>query len=64
MKVKKSEVITFRTTPEVKKYLESRAEAEDRTPAYIVNQIITDYVKSQTSKQNGTNINIGHKEKD
>lgn len=42
---KKSEMIGFKTTPEIKKALEEMAEAEDRTVSYIVNRILKDYLE-------------------
>lgn len=61
MKEKKSEVITFRTTPEVKAYLEERAEKEERTPAWIANKIISDYIADQKKDKN-IHFTIQHNE--
>ncbi len=62
MKEKKTEVITFRTTPEVKQYLEKTAKEQDRTPAWIVDKIITEYVKENQGKHKTINFNIHHNE--
>ena len=37
---KKSEMIGFKTTPEIKSALEEIAEREDRTLSYIINRIL------------------------
>ena len=37
---KKSEMIGFKTTPEIKAALEEIAEREDRTLSYIINRIL------------------------
>lgn len=42
---KKSEMIGFKTTPEIKQALEKIAEAEDRTVSYIINRILEEYLK-------------------
>lgn len=43
---KKSAMIGFKTTPEVKKELEAIAEKEDRSVSYIINKIINQYLHS------------------
>lgn len=42
---KKSEMIEFKTTPEIKQALEKIAENEDRTISYIINRILEEYLK-------------------
>ena len=42
---KKSEMIGFKTTPEIKQALEKIAESEDRTVSYIINRILEEYLK-------------------
>ena len=44
---KKSEMIGFKTTPEIKKALEEIAESEDRTVSYIVNKILKKYLEGR-----------------
>lgn len=61
MKEKKTEVITFRTTPEVRRYLEEEAESTDRSPAYIANKIITEYIQNK-NKRKTVNFTIHHNE--
>jgi predicted transcriptional regulator len=61
MKDKKTEVITFRTTPEIKQYLEEEAKKQERTPAWIVNKIVTEYVNKQKERKI-INIAISHNE--
>lgn len=41
---KKSEMIGFKTTPEVKAALEEIALKEDRTISYIINRILSEYL--------------------
>ena len=41
---KKSEMIGFKTTPEIKAALEAIAEKEDRTVSYIINKILETYL--------------------
>lgn len=41
---KKSEMIGFKTTPEVKAALEKIAEKEDRSVSYIINRILSEYL--------------------
>ena len=62
MKEKKTEVVTFRTTPEIKKYLENEAEKEERTPAWIAEKIIKEYVKTKTNQTKNVQFNINHTE--
>ncbi len=42
---KKSEMIGFKTTPEIKKALAEIAEKEDRTISYIINRILQEYME-------------------
>ena len=42
---KKSEMIGFKTTPEIKAALEEIAEREDRTLSYVINKILENYLK-------------------
>lgn len=42
---KKSEMIGFKTTPEIKAALEEIAEREDRTLSYVINKILENYIK-------------------
>lgn len=62
MKEKKTEVVTFRTTPEIKKYLDEEAERLDRTPAWIADKIITEYVKQKKAPTQNVQFNINHTE--
>lgn len=48
---KKTEYISARIDSESKKRLEEIAIEEDRTFSYLVNRIITDFLKSQTQSQ-------------
>lgn len=57
---KKTEVITFRTTPEIKEYLEKESAKTDHKPAWLANKIIAQYVKEQKNK--GIQINITNNE--
>lgn len=61
MKEKKTEVVTFRTTPEIKKYLEDAAEKEERTPAWIAEKIIKEFIKTKKTEKN-VQFNINHTE--
>lgn len=50
---KKSAMIGFKTTPEVKEKLEEIAEKEDRSVSYIINKIISEYLTNEKEeKQN------------
>ena len=51
---KKSEMIGFKTTPEIRKALESIAEKEDRSMSYIINRILTEYFTQQSSTESVT----------
>ena len=42
---KKTEMIGFKTTPELKETLQKIAEKEDRTVSYIINKAIQEYLK-------------------
>ena len=59
-KEKKTEVVTFRTTPEIKEYLEIESEKVEQTPAWLANKIITQYVKEH--KKGTIQFNITHNE--
>lgn len=41
---KKTEMIGFKTTPELKETLQKIAEKEDRTVSYIINKAIKEYL--------------------
>lgn len=47
---KKSEMIGFKTTPEIKAALEKIAESEDRTISYIINRILEEYLNPSNFK--------------
>lgn len=62
-KPKKTEVITFRTTPETKRKLEKISEDKEWSISQVIEKIITEYTK-ETEKTNITinnNINIERK---
>lgn len=42
---KKTEMIGFKTTPEIKKRLEEIKDEEDRSISYIINRILTEYLQ-------------------
>lgn len=44
---KKSEMIGFKTTPEIRKALEEIAENEDRSISYIINRILQNYLEKE-----------------
>ena len=48
---KKSEMIGFKTTTEIKAALEQIAEIEDRTISYIINRILEDYLFGGNPKE-------------
>ena len=48
---KKSEMIGFKTTPEVKAALEKIAEKEDRSVSYIINRILSEYLLSEDREE-------------
>ena len=50
---KKSEMIGFKTTPEIKTALERIAEQEDRTISYIINRILEQSLKDSIQKDRG-----------
>ena len=53
---KKSEMIGFKTTPEIKAALEEIAEREDRTISYIINKILERSLnKDAEGNKNATN---------
>ena len=47
---KKSEMIGFKTTPEVKAALEKIAELEDRSISYIINRILCEHLFKEGTK--------------
>ena len=47
---KKSEMIGFKTTPEVKTALERIAEEEDRSVSYIINRILQEHLNIKQDK--------------
>ena len=53
---KKSAMIGFKTTPEIKEKLEAIAEQEDRTVSYIINKILEMYLNSNIQNRNNRNI--------
>ena len=59
-KEKKTEVVTFRTTPEIKAYLERESAKLEQTPAWLANKIISQYVKEH--QKSGIQINITNNE--
>ena len=44
---KKSEMIGFKTTPEIRKELERIAKTEDRSISYIINRILQQYLEKE-----------------
>ena len=44
---KKTEIITFKLTPTLKKELECIAKKEDRTLSYVVNRILENYIRME-----------------
>lgn len=44
---KKSEMIGFKTTPEIRKALEEIAESEDRSISYIINRILLEKLEKE-----------------
>lgn len=52
---KKSEMIGFKTTPEVRTALEKIAENEDRSISYIINKILTEYLCEKEINKNDRN---------
>ena len=47
---KKSEMIGFKTTPEIKSALVSIAQKEDRSIGYIINRILTQYLNAASDE--------------
>lgn len=47
---KKTEMVGFKTTPEVKKALELLASKEDRTMSYIINRAVIAYLEGLNIK--------------
>lgn len=62
MSEKKTEVITFRTTPSVKEYLDQESKRIDRPTAWIVNKIITDYINEKSNNKKEIHVTIAHNE--
>lgn len=62
MSEKKTEVITFRTTPSVKEYLDQESQRIDRPTAWIVNKIITDYINEKSNNKKEIHVTITHNE--
>ena len=62
MSEKKTEVITFRTTPSVKEYLDQESKRIDRPTAWIVNKIITDYINEKNNNKKEIHVTITHNE--
>lgn len=50
--MKKSEYITFRTSEETKTFLELKAKEEDRTLSYLINKILTEYIRKEMRSDN------------
>ncbi len=50
--MKKSEMIGFKTTPEIRKKLEEIAKNEDRSISYIINKIIEKEILKKGDEQN------------
>ena len=50
--MKKSEYITFRTDPEIKKALEKIAEEKKWSTSFVVEEIIKDWLKNNADKPN------------
>ena len=48
---KKSQMIGFKTTPEIKRALVSIAQKEDRSIGYIINRILTQYLSQTTDDE-------------
>lgn len=44
---KKSEMIGFKTTPEIRKEIERIAQSEDRSISYIINRILQEYLEKE-----------------
>ena len=47
---KKSEMIGFKTTPEIKSALVSIAQKEDRSIGYVINRILTQYLSAASDE--------------
>lgn len=62
MKEKKTEVITFRTTPTVKAYLDQKSEELERPIAWVVEKMIQEYIQIKESKSNNVEFHITHNE--
>lgn len=45
--MKKTEMIGFKTTPEIRSALEKKAKEEDRSISYIINKILADALKGE-----------------
>jgi len=53
--MKKSEYVTFRTTPAVKALLEQKAKEDDRTISYLVEKIVQEWAQKQDEKNQEKN---------
>ena len=62
MKEKKTEVITFRTTPTVKAYLEEKSKEMDRPIAWVVERMIQEHIQTKENKANNVEFHISHNE--
>ncbi len=62
MKEKKTEVITFRTTPTVKAYLEEKSKEMDRPIAWVVEKMLHEYIQEKGNKTNNVEFHISHNE--
>lgn len=47
---KKTEMIGFKTTPEIKNQLEKIANEQDRSLSYIINKILENWIKENPAK--------------
>ena len=48
---KKSEVIGFKTTPQIRAALEEFAKKEDRSMSYIINRALIEYLQIKPDEQ-------------
>ena len=62
MKEKKTEVITLRTTPTVKAYLEEKSKEIDRPIAWVVEKMIHECIQEKEYKTNNVEFHISHNE--
>lgn len=49
---KKTEMIGFKTTPEIKRELEKIKEKEDRSISYIINRILSEHLQIKEEEEN------------